>query len=101
MDRRTITALVLMALVIVITPMLFPSKKQPPRADSTATALGDTARRAAVAQPATPTATPAPTPTVSAAPATPAAAAGAAAPAPARPATVEPVVIATPRAEYT
>jgi YidC/Oxa1 family membrane protein insertase len=84
-----------MALVIVVTPMIFPTKKQPPRADTTTapTAPGDTARRAA----ATPTpATPLPTvnaaPAVSAAPPT-------ALPV-SRAVSAETVTVAAPRADY-
>jgi YidC/Oxa1 family membrane protein insertase len=94
MDRRTITALVLMALVIVITPMLFPSKKQPPRAETTltaVTALGDTARTTALpTMAAAPPVAKAATPTTTA-PATPTS----------RLVAAESVVVATPRAQYT
>jgi YidC/Oxa1 family membrane protein insertase len=55
MDRRTVLALVLMALVIVVTPMLFPASRQPAPAvhDSTnaAPAIGDTSRNAALGTP--------------------------------------------------
>ena len=39
MDRRTLLALVLMALVIVLTPMIFPSKRPAPRIDTTAASV--------------------------------------------------------------
>src|SRR5262249_41695024 len=40
MDRRTLLALVLMALVIVLTPMIFPSKRPAPHIDTTAASVG-------------------------------------------------------------
>lgn len=91
MDRRTILALVLMAIVIVVTPMLFPSSRRPQatRADSPAVATSPQA---------TPTAQPTAAPAAPAAP-TIAAAPPAAAPAPAR--VNDSAVVVTPRARYT
>ena len=54
MDRRTLLALLLTAIVIVITPMLFPSpRRQPVPADTATAARGDSARDTAPA-PVTP-----------------------------------------------
>src|SRR5690242_16214337 len=81
MDRRTLLALVLMAIVIVVTPMLFPSSRRPTTATvhdsstivapSPSTAIPSTAP---ANQPAAPTIGAAPTPApvaTSAAPAAP------------------------------
>src|SRR5436190_24403626 len=64
MDRRTLLALVLTAVVIVSTPLIFPSPKKQPVANDSA-ALRDSARTDTVAprtvQPTTSTKTAAPT----------------------------------------
>jgi len=54
MDRRTLLALLLTAIVIVATPILFPSSRQqrPPISDTLAIAPSDTARAAPAAPPA-------------------------------------------------
>ena len=46
MDRRTLLALLLTAIVIVVTPMLFPSSRRaPPRGDTLRVSRGDTVTR--------------------------------------------------------
>jgi YidC/Oxa1 family membrane protein insertase len=89
MDKRTLLALVLMAIVIVVTPMLF-RKPPAPRADSTAAAPANAARPAnasvAAPKPATgesaPSATQAPPTTVQSLP-------------------TDSAVLSAPRAKYT
>ena len=60
MDKRTLLAALLMALVIVVTPRLFSTKTPAPRADSTAPKAAVQAASPTPPQPAQPTATPAP-----------------------------------------
>ena len=67
MDRRTLLALLLTAIVIVVTPMLFPSRRPQPTAADTQRARQDTA--ASSQRPAS-VATPAPAPARSVGPAT-------------------------------
>ena len=73
MDKRTLLALVLMALVLVVTPMIFPSPKRAATSlvDSTAHVTADTIKANAAAPTSTNTAsntqTPSPSPSVSAA----------------------------------
>src|SRR5687768_2539894 len=71
MDRRTLLALLLTAIVIVATPIIFPSSRQqrPPIGDTLAIAPNDTARTVTSIDPAAPPTARAPTvsaPTVSA-----------------------------------
>jgi YidC/Oxa1 family membrane protein insertase len=63
MDRRTLLALALTAIVIVVTPMLFPAPKQPrrPTSDSLRTSPRDTIATPATSLPATQPAVSAPT----------------------------------------
>jgi YidC/Oxa1 family membrane protein insertase len=68
MDRRTLLALALMAAVIIITPMLFPSSRTANKAIRDTAAAGATAAPVTPATPATTTPTPTAQPTVSAAP---------------------------------
>src|SRR4051812_17880934 len=69
MDRRTLIALGLMAIVIVITPILFPGAKKTNPADSTAIAAARADSQRAVAPVAPTSAAPAPAaPTIGAAP---------------------------------
>jgi YidC/Oxa1 family membrane protein insertase len=86
MDRRTLLALLLTAIVIVVTPMLFPAPKQPrrPLSDSLRTSARDTVPTPATSKPA-------PQPSVSA-PAVP--------PPIARAAVAETTVVRTERAIY-
>lgn len=68
MDRRTLLALLLTAIVIVVTPMLFPGPRRPqPVTDSTQVLLDSV-----VATPDTPDSRPAPVPTLRPTPAVPA-----------------------------
>ena len=72
MDRRTLLALLLTAIVIVITPMVFPSPRRQPVPTDTVTPTADSARDT-VPRPAPAAVAPAPAvppPTVGAAPAT-------------------------------
>jgi YidC/Oxa1 family membrane protein insertase len=96
MDRRTILALVLMAIVFIVTPMLFPSSRSPAPGPDTTTAASPTPAVPATTSPS-PNApavggappTEQPTPGVAAKP--PAAQA-----APPRPVTAESIALATP-----
>src|SRR6185437_9261354 len=111
MDRRTLLALVLMALVLVITPILFPSAKKTatPLADSVNALRAADSLKAASSSVATtkaatqnaaasvPPAAAAPAPTVSALPAT---VSGAATTAPRAMVPESTVVVATPNAEF-
>ncbi len=96
MDRRTITALVLMALVIVVTPLLFP-RHTPPRVADSVAAVAAAANAPADTTHASTTATPA---------ATSSPAQVSVAPPPAviaqtnAPVTHESVTVVTPRARY-
>jgi YidC/Oxa1 family membrane protein insertase len=91
MDKKTLLAIALTALVIVITPMIFPPPPTPVRADS------------AVVQAPSATATPQPAATAPAGTVSPGATTGAAAPAPApvRTRPVETVSVQTTRSVYT
>lgn len=91
MDRRTILALVLMAIVIVVTPIVFPSTRRTPITRTDSASVAAPAQPTPTAKSAEPTAAVA-APTISAAPATVAAP---------QPRTVDSTVIATPRAQYT
>ena len=94
MDRRTLLALLLTAIVIVATPILFPAPRRNAPVDSTLVADSVTARAGATttAQPATP-AQRAPAPTIGAAPA-PAAAI------PPAPVAIETTTVTTNKATY-
>lgn len=91
MDRRTLLALLLTAIVIVVTPMLFPApRRQPPVVDS-AQVVGATAASAPAVAAPTRTIAPAPSPSVQA---------PAAAPAAAPPVRAETSIVRTNRAIY-
>ncbi|HVX38096.1 MAG TPA: YidC/Oxa1 family insertase periplasmic-domain containing protein [Gemmatimonadaceae bacterium] len=94
MDRRTILALVLMAIVLVVTPMLFPSARHATtaRPDTTAVAASATPTPSASATPVAHAPETAAAPTIAAAPP---AATGAPKPA------ADSAVVVTPRAKYT
>src|SRR5689334_334583 len=62
MDKRTLLAALLMALVIVVTPRLFSSKSTPTRADSTTAKPAVQATNQTPAQPSQPIARAAPSP---------------------------------------
>src|SRR5215467_9941511 len=101
MDRRTILALVLMAIVFIVTPMLFPSSRSPAPGSDTTTAASPTPAAPATTPPspnasAVSGAPPTEQPTPSAAARPPAAQA-----APPRPVTAESVAIANPLARTT
>ena len=94
MDRRTVLAVVLMAIVIVGTQILFPSRRAVPSAKDTALVVNTTPSASA---PASATTT-AQSPTAPAPALTRAESLSAAAPLPQQPASV--TVLATPKAEY-
>jgi YidC/Oxa1 family membrane protein insertase len=95
MDKRTLLALVLMAIVLVGTPMLFPSARRPvkPAIDTATSATAATLPAVSSPVPATP---PAPQPSVAPAPATPVVSSARPRMLPADSA----VVVTTPRAQY-
>jgi YidC/Oxa1 family membrane protein insertase len=101
MDRRTILALVLMALVIVITPILFPSARRAAKAGDSATTTStrsDTLAAAAASPAAGTTATTAPAPRDTARALAPTTTAVQAAPtAPRAPVAAESIAVRTPR----
>jgi YidC/Oxa1 family membrane protein insertase len=93
MDKRTLLALVLMAIVIVVTPMLFSSGRR-----ATATRADSTAVATAASDSATKPALQTTRPTVES---TPPATQRAVTPAPAQTLAADSAVLATPRAKYT
>lgn len=106
MDRRTLLALVLMALVIVATPMLFPSSRRAPSVAPADSALPGSTTAPPGGAPGAVSAAPPPTGAPQSATSAGAAAAGAVVNAPplGKPATplqsVESIVLATPKAQY-
>ncbi|MGH7618790.1 MAG: membrane protein insertase YidC [Gemmatimonadaceae bacterium] len=96
MDRRTILALVLMAIVFILAPILFPSTRpSPPAADSVAVAATPSAVTGAPAPTAPPTAPP------TAAPQQPSASAAGQPVTPKARFATKSVVLGTPQAEFT